>query len=302
MDGKLTKTFMQVCNEGSIRAVAIAVGQEPSTISRRLTALETELGIQLLERRKKGVTPTEAGALLLNHLRGQEAEFEALTAEFDALRGLQRGTVSLAVGEGFISDLMKNALPGFKAAFPGITFAMRSGSTETVMQDIQNDTAHLGFVFNAQPNRDCKILASTIQPLELLASPGSEWADHKTPVSINALAAMPAALLMPGTGIGAMVHQVETIYGVHMTAALRANSLASIRNFVREGLGVSVLPSFVVAREIADGTIVTLPLDVPEFARGEVALIARNGRRLPEAAMRLANHVMRSMQAFRALD
>ena len=298
MDDKLTTTFLRVCHEGSIRAVAVALEQEPSTISRRLTALEAELGIQLLERRKKGVRPTEAGVLLLRHLRGQAAEFEALMAEFDALRGMRRGSVSLAVGEGFISDLVKNALPGFKQAFPEITFDLRSGSTETVVQDIQNDTAHLGFVFNATPDRHCKVLAHSPQPLMLLAGPSTDWANAPAPVAIDALAAMPSALLSSGSGIGAMVREVETTHRVRFNRTLEANSLAAIRNFVREGLGVTVLPAFVVAQEIADGTIAALPLDVPEFARGEASLIARAGRRLPDVAIKLANHAMRSMQAF----
>ena len=95
-----------------------------------------------------------------------------------------------------------------------------------------------------------------------------------------------------------MVSEVETIYGVRLHRALETNSLAAIRNFVREGLGVTVLPAFVVAQEIADGTIAGLPVDVPEFARGEVRLISRSGRRLPEVAMKLAGHAIRSMQAF----
>ena len=300
MDQKLTSTFLRVCQEGSIRAAAVALEQEPSTISRRLTSLEEELSIQLLERRKKGVTPTEAGALLLRHLRAQMAELEALTAEFDALRGMRRGTVSLAVGDGFISDLIKNALPGFKKMHPEITFNMRSGSTETVMQDVLNDVAHLGFVFNAMPDRQCKVLAHMKQPLQLLVSPSSECANTVAPVSINTLAGMRMALLSSGSGIGAMVREVETTYGVRLNRDLEANSLAAVRNFVREGLGVTVLPSFVVAQEIADGSIVGLPVDIPEFAKGEVSMIARSGRRLPDVAVKLANHAMRSMLAFKA--
>lgn len=299
MDQKLTSTFLRVCQEGSIRAAAVALEQEPSTISRRLTSLEEELSIQLLERRKKGVTPTEAGALLLRHLRAQMAELEALTAEFDALRGMRRGTVSLAVGDGFISDLIKNALPSFKRMHPEITFNMRSGSTETVMQDVLNDVAHLGFVFNAMPDRQCKVLAHMTQPLQLLVCPSSECANTVAPVSINTLAGMRMALLSSGSGIGAMVREVETTYGVRLNRDLEANSLAAVRNFVREGLGVTVLPSFVVAQEIADGSIVGLPVGIPEFAKGEVSMIARSGRRLPDVAMKLANHALRSMLAFK---
>ena len=183
---------------------------------------------------------------------------------------------------------------------PEITFNMRSGSTETVMQDVLNDVAHLGFVFNAMPDRQCKVLAHMTQPLQLLVSPSSEWANTVAPVSINTLAGMRTALLSSGSGIGAMVRQVETTYGVRLNRALEANSLAAVRHFVREGLGVSVLPSFVVAQEIADGSIVGLPVDIPEFAKGEVSMIARSGRRLPDVAVKLANHAMRSMLAFKA--
>lgn len=298
MDDKLTSTFVHVCNEGSVRAVAIALDQEPSTISRRIAALEQKLGIQLLERGKKGVFPTEAGKLLLVHLRRQAAEFETLTTEFDALRGMKRGNVVLAVGEGFISDLVKNALPSFKRTFPDITISIRSGSTETVTQDVENDVAHLGFVFNATPDRRFNVLTHMPQPLVLLAKPATTWVRTSAPVSINSLATMPFALLTSGSGLGAMVRNVETIYGLRLSRTMEANSLAAIRNFVREGLGVSVLPAFVVAQEIADGTISTLPLDVPEFAQGEVSLIARSGRQLPDIAIKLANHAARSMHAF----
>lgn len=47
-------------------------------------------------------------------------------------------------------------------------------------------------------------------------------------------------------------------------------------------------------------TITGLPLDVPELSLGEVCLISRSGRRLPEVAIKLADHAMRSMQAFQA--
>ncbi|MFY0596460.1 MAG: LysR family transcriptional regulator [Cognatishimia sp.] len=298
MDDKLARTFIKVCQEGSIRAASTALEQEPSTVSRHVSTLEAQLAIPLLERRKTGVRPTEAGELFLAYLRRNRAEFEALIGEFDALRGLKRGKINLAVGDGFISDLLKNTLPSFQVAYPQITFSMQSGPTESVLQDIQNDAAHLGFVYNAGPDRTCKVIAKKAQPLELLVSPKSEWANTSSSVSIDRLAALPMALLMPGSGIGAMVRDVEAIYGVRFNAVLEANSLATIRNFVREGLGVAILPPFVVAGEIADATITTIPIDVPEFSQGEAALISRSGRRLPEAAIRLANHASRSMNAF----
>jgi len=95
-----------------------------------------------------------------------------------------------------------------------------------------------------------------------------------------------------------MIREAEALCGVRLPAVMESNSLAVLRNFVREGLGATILPRFVVAREIADGTIAALPLDVPELSRGESSLIARSGRRLPDAAVKLANHIIGSMKAF----
>ena len=71
-----------------------------------------------------------------------------------------------------------------------------------------------------------------------------------------------------------------------------------LRNFVREGLGVTVLPAFVATHEIADGTIATMPLDVPEFGKGEASIFTRTSRKLPEGASRLLDHAIRTMVAF----
>jgi hypothetical protein len=58
------------------------------------------------------------------------------------------------------------------------------------------------------------------------------------------------------------------------------------------------LPAFVVTRDIADGTIMTKTLDIPQLSKGETSILTRNGRRLPEGAKRLVDHLIPSMAAF----
>lgn len=220
-------------------------------------------------------------------------------SEFDALRGMQRGEVTIAIGDGFISDFVSNALPSFRAALPGISFRLRSGSTDKVMNDLREDAAHFGFAFNPRPDEALRVLERARQPLEVLLSPEASEADTAAPLSIGALASLSLGLPMPDFGVGTMLRETEAKYGVRLPAVMEADSLAALRNFVRENLGATVLPAFVVAREIADGTIVTRPLDVPELSRGEATILTRVGRRLPEAATRLIDHAARSMLAFK---
>lgn len=299
LDSKLTGTFVCVCQEGTLRAAAYRLHLEPSSVSRQITALEEQLGLQLLERGRRGVVVTEAGQLLLEHLRRQRADNEALQSDFDALRGMQRGEIVIAIGDGFISDFMANALPSFRAALPGLSFQLLSGSTEKVAHLIREDVAHFGFAFNPAREQALKISERTRQPLELLLNPQSAFAGKKGPVSMAYLAEIPLALPMPNFGIGTLLKETEAAYGVRLRAVVETDSLAVLRNFVRENIGATILPAFAVAREIADGHVITMPIDTPEFQLGEATILMRTGRRLPEAASRLATHSARAMLAFR---
>jgi len=291
--------FLVACEEGSIRSAAERLAIEPSTISRQIKALETSLGIILIERGRKGVRPTEAGSILLTYLKRQQSDQETLLSEFDELLGMRRGELVVAVGDGFISDFIGNALTTYKAAFPGFTYDLLSGSTDQVLHAVRTDRAHVGLAYNARRERVIRSVARVKQPLEVLVSPTSQWADLLEPITMAQLEKLPCALLKSGFGVGDMIRAAEGVHGARLQATVQSNSLAVLRNFVREGLGATILPAFVVTREIADKTIITKSLDIPELTKGEASIFTRAGRRLPEGATRLVDHAIRSMAAFK---
>jgi DNA-binding transcriptional LysR family regulator len=301
IDAKLARAFQLACHAGSIRAASESLGMEPSSVSRQISQLEAQLAIQLVERGRKGVRATEAGKLLLQYLHNQHVEFEAVASEFDALRGLRRGQIDIALGDGFISDFVANALGDFCKIYPGITYSLHSGSTSFVENAVRDDLAHFGLAYNARPDQGLRVAARARQPLDLLVAPGSQWADIPAPVSVQALAQIPLALLLPGFGIGALVRDAQSHHAVRFRAVVETNSIAVLRNFVREGLGATILPAFVVAHEFSDGLIVTKAIDLPAFGAADSALILRSGRRLPEIAQKMAQHLARRMQAFKAM-
>ena len=292
-------SFLVICEEGSIRSGAERLGVEPSTISRHISALESSLNITLIERGRKGVRPTEAGNILLVYLKRQQNDQETLLSEFDELVGMRRGELVVAVGDGFISDFIGNALMTYKLAFPGFTYDLLSGSTDQVLHAVRTDRAHVGLAYNAKQERAIRTAAQVKQPLEVLVSPTSEWAELSQPITMALLEKLPCALLKSGFGVGDMIREAEAVHGARLDAIVQSNSLAVLRNFVREGIGVTILPAFVVTREISDRTIITKSLDIPELSKGEASVFTRTGRRLPEGASRLVDHVIRSMAAFK---
>ncbi|HEX2139899.1 MAG TPA: LysR family transcriptional regulator, partial [Woeseiaceae bacterium] len=91
---------------GTMRAASEKLNVAPSSISRQIAQLEEELGIPLIERSRRSLKLTEAGEIAINYFRELTTHQEAFISQLRDLRGLKGGTVKLAVGEGFIGDLL----------------------------------------------------------------------------------------------------------------------------------------------------------------------------------------------------
>src|SRR5690606_36997992 len=98
---------------GTIRAAAERLGIAPSAVSRQISLLEEELGAVLVERNRSGVVPTEAGRLMIDYFRQHAAHRYDMRAKIEALRGLQKGSVSVVCGEGFADNMINGPVKEF---------------------------------------------------------------------------------------------------------------------------------------------------------------------------------------------
>lgn len=124
--------FYEAVTVGTIRAAADKLNVAPSAVSRQIALLEEELACTLIERHRKGVTPTEAGEIVLSYYRETLSNEETCVSELQALQGLQKGHIKLAVGEGFIGDLMSGPLPEFNRLHPALTLSISMGRKSVV--------------------------------------------------------------------------------------------------------------------------------------------------------------------------
>jgi DNA-binding transcriptional LysR family regulator len=298
LDPKKVNCFLAAIQAGTIRGAAEKLCVEPSTISRSIAALEKQLATTLFERGGKGISLTEAGGMLRDYLRRQGSELEALHSEFDELRNMQRGNVSIAIGEGFVGDLFAQALSKFSQKYPSITYSLTVGSTEQVTHLVKSDQSHLGLAYNVAPDIQLSPIEKASQPLVLVAAPGSDYNMPNGTVPLTTAASMPCAILDRGYGVGAMLSAAEARHGFRLHAVVETGSIAVLKAFARSGMGVTFLPRFVVGSEISDGILVGNAIESPGFGHGETQLFSRNGRQLPDAAQRMAKHLARTMSAF----
>ena len=120
MDLETLKLFVDVAKRNSFAAVARENNQDPSTVSRAVANLETELGIRLFQRTTRSMTLTEAGEIYLNRMEAlieymENAREEALAVSARAT-GSMRITASVAFGQICLTPL----LPQLRAEFPDL--------------------------------------------------------------------------------------------------------------------------------------------------------------------------------------
>ncbi|MCE4060515.1 LysR family transcriptional regulator [Pandoraea sputorum] len=290
---------------GTVRAAADRLDIAPSAVSRQIALLEAELALPLIERHKRGVHLTQAGRLLMEYYREQRAHREDLLAKLQEVRGLRRGHIRLAVGEGFVSDLMGAPLQFFCKRYPDITLTLDLAGTNEVMRLVAEDDADIGLVYN--PPAEPKIVsrAQLAQPVHAIVAPGSPLiakADKLGTLTLDALYDVPLALMHGSYGTRQLMELAEQSEKHRLVPTVTTNSISVLKHFVRAGLGATFLPTFAVSQEIDAGVLRALPIDHPILSNAEAHLITRAGRRLSGAANRLLTHLASKMEAFGAPD
>lgn len=102
----------------SFRKAADELGLSPSTLSHAMRALETKLGVRLLHRTTRSVSPTEAGERLLARLHPVLRDFDLALQEVDSFRSHPSGTLRINASEGAARLLLGSVVPLFLARHP----------------------------------------------------------------------------------------------------------------------------------------------------------------------------------------
>ena len=289
----------EAANLGSLRAAADKLDMNASVISRQIAQLEAELALPLMERKGRGVKPTEAGQLLVDFYRQYSANQDDLIAKLDEIRGLARGQIDVALGEGFVGEMLGAPLSAFWRRHPGLTVSLNLAGTNEVIRRVEEDTAQIGLVYNPPKVPGIRSRASVGHPLCAIVSPGHPLARQPHRPKLGELRDYPIAQMYGSYGVRQLIEVAEHAEQLRLAPTLMTNSMLIMKHFAMAGLGVMMLPAFAMSREIAAGQLVALPIDHPFLASAEAHIVTRQGRQLSGAANQLLQLLTSTMSTFR---
>lgn len=288
----------EVVHFRSLRKAAQHLNIDPSAISRQLSALEEELEIRLLERTPQGVIPTEAGNMLVAHFRQQRANEQGVLSRLSDLQGLRQGSVRIAVGEGFITDLISQPLQSFILRYPGIDLEVQMAGANEAVGLLKEDAVDLALVYAPIEDEALTVHVDTRQPLDLIIPPQHRLASHRVAVSMTELRGEALALIHSSTGMGQLAVMVAQLEHMELRPKLRTNSVAVLTNFVKSGIGVAFMPELTVSHELQAGSIRRLPMANPALRDARARILSHQGRELTVASLACLEHLRKSMRFF----
>lgn len=110
----------------SFRKAADELGLAPSTLSHMLRVLEQNIGVRLLNRTTRSVSPTEAGMRLVSRLQPLLRGLDLALEEVNTFRDLPSGSLRINASETAVRALMAQVVPAFLARYPNMTLDLVS--------------------------------------------------------------------------------------------------------------------------------------------------------------------------------
>jgi DNA-binding transcriptional LysR family regulator len=294
-DAKL-KYLYESYKRGTMRAASEHFGMAPSSISRQIASLERELGMPLVEKGHHTVKLTPAGKLLVDYYRDRLGHQESLVSSLDDLRGLRRGGVTIAVGQGLLGAVLVPVMKRFLAEYPGLRLHLREVATSQALTMVCEDEAHFGVLLEPPSDPQLRTRLAIAQPVRLIMQPAHVLAKRK---SVAARELVGHALVLPTNTFRTrqILERIEQDEGFRVDPVITSASIPMICNCVREGIGMALLPEMVVASELRAGQLIAIPLEDPAFNRFAVHVVTRLGRHLPKSALLLLDMLERESKS-----
>ena len=261
------QTFVRVIEKGSFSAVAKERGIGQPAVSKHISALEEELGTELIYRASRSIALTEAGRDFYGSALRILDDFENAASRIGRGQTAPKGLIRVAVPPTFARLHLVSKLSAFFAAYPDLAIEMTTAkSPTTIIEDGFDLAIHSGDL------PDSSLVARKLgQTMIVLVATPQYIAHYGTPESPEDLNRFRSVVFVEqGLAQQWSFGSGQAEKRVNPVGAFRTGDLEQMRMGVIEHLGIAQAPAWLFAAELREGTVIrvltSFERTVPIFA------------------------------------
>lgn len=294
MDLRQIRFFVAACEEGSLSAAANRLNCTASGVSQHMSALEQQLGTSLLERTRRGVTPTAAGRRFYDRaLAILKAVSEAEMEVEDFSAGLN-GTVSAGFAPGLAKTILPQALVRYTREYPGVDIDIASGTADALLTEVSGGS--LDFYVGQFEKPQTGLTARPIGrfPVTLVSGSRRGLMPMK-PVNLRAISPLKLSVTNAANSLRPKIDNAIRNGEVVVERMISIASLSAGLEFLSQTDWSSILPFWIGQRELGNERLTVNPI-VDSSLAVEVALIVPARHPLSRPAQMLYDYFSQELR------
>ncbi|MBI5667869.1 MAG: LysR family transcriptional regulator [Chloroflexi bacterium] len=241
--------FRMVVEAGSFSRAADRLYLSQSAISQHIQDLEASLGTRLFERGPRGVRLTPAGAILQEYTRCilnllAEAENAVMNVE-----EISSGQLRIGATPGVGGYLLPEWIQTFRTRYPHLVVSLQTDVTARITAALLNRTLDIGFI-EGELDEDDTLAALVLEsvPQRVVVGHNHPWYGQ-TSIAVTQLRGQPFIVRPPHSQTRIWLEQMLNRYNIEPVIAAELDSPEAIKQAVIAGMGISILPEYVIRRE-----------------------------------------------------
>jgi DNA-binding transcriptional LysR family regulator len=287
---KELRSLVALSELGSISLTAAQLHLSPPAIHKQLKILEAELGVPLYEKVGRGLQLTQAAEIVLPYARELLAQYDSAHAALEEWKGMKRGVVR--VGTGPSAYVLPAILKKFRRQYPDVEVLVETGNTPVLLDGLSRGSLDLALLVSADLVEKDVHCVEASWDFELVMV--SHQRHPATRPKLADLRQHRFILFRKGSRMQEPIDRWFAACNFEPNVIMRFDNADFIRSMVRTGMGISLLPFWVVHRDVKERRLsIIRPAESP--LRSRIALVRRKSA-----------FVSRPVQAFidsaRALD
>jgi DNA-binding transcriptional LysR family regulator len=246
--------FAKVVSTGSLSAAARNLGLSTAMVSRRLAALESRLGVRLVNRTTRSLHLTDEGATYYESCARVLADIEQADTAVSAGRHDPQGTLRVALPSAFGNQYVAPLVPQFAARYPAVQLYLSLADREVNLIEEGFDVA-----VRIADLADSSLAMRKLAPNRRVVCASPEYLRrHGAPRTPEELAQHNCLIAGDFTGSWEYKHADGRSGSVRITGRYACDNWEVLREWALAGLGVALKSTWDVRRHLEDGSLVSL--------------------------------------------
>jgi len=284
-----------IARVGSIRKAADELAINSTALNRQILAFEDEFGVAIFERLPRGVRLSTAGELLIQHIRGQLADFSRLRSQLADLSGARRGHVAVASTRAALPYFLPEQIARYRRNHTAVTFDVQQRDRSSAEYALLDYSADIALAFEPVHRSEFETLISVAQPVMAILRDNRPLARDPV-VRLRHCLEYPIALPSVSAGVRELLELAAAARSLTLSPEIECESAQFLTSYVQhEDLVTFDLPLGISEAKLKADRLVARRVDGRDAPDGRLYLGQLRGRTLPVAAAKFADQLLQAL-------